>query len=63
MPSNIDDSIQEIRDGDDQQNLAIENMNLEIQPGERVAICGRTGRYIVHVFPLNPVEANVDPQW
>ena len=29
------------------QNLAIRDLELLIQPGEKVAICGRSGRYII----------------
>ncbi len=42
--SNGDKSNQGTADSESLQNLSLKDLELTIQPGERVAICGRTGR-------------------
>jgi ABC-type transport system involved in cytochrome bd biosynthesis fused ATPase/permease subunit len=38
------------------RNLALKNLNLSIQSGEKVAICGRSGRYITLHLSLCQIE-------
>lgn len=38
------------QDGEKEKQLVLRDLNLTIAPGEKVAICGRSGRYVPYSF-------------
>lgn len=42
--------------GEASKTLALKDLTLSIQPGEKVAICGRSGRYIHLFLGLAPIN-------
>lgn len=51
-PTSKDGNLREVS-----RSLALKDLTLSIEPGEKVAICGRSGRYI-HLFLPRPAPTN-----
>jgi len=48
-----------------EENFVLKDIRLSIRPGEKIAVCGRTGRFIsqyILLFPIADIYAVENPQ-